>query len=112
MAESQFIHVSPVTVTSSRTIAKIVPQIVSVQIFSGASIKMNYFDSDSHYIPAYLYNLPEYIELTREEYASWGTDDTDLIELILQKLNFTAVATPPIQEDPNSIVDIPDDDIS
>lgn len=113
MNQDPFIYVSPVIATASCTIAKIVPQVTSLEIFKVATVKINYFDEDNVLIPPYLYNLIEEIELTKEEYAKWGADDTDLIEIILTKLNLTPIPAPtPPSDDPNSIVDIPEDDIS
>lgn len=86
------IYIDPVTVTKISVIAKMSVGVSSIDLRNQtAKLRLRYFNENDE--P--LYDVKDnYIDITKEEYSMWGTDDRYILELVCQKLEVNPIHHP------------------
>lgn len=104
------IYVEPLEVHTTQVVHKIAVSVHSVELFLKASLRIVYYDLYGSEITHP--SLPRFIDLTSEEYASWGSDDQFITEQVFQKLQLNPIPPPepptPPSTSPTNIIEYPD----
>ena len=79
------IKINPVDKTTVKTITSYKIGRIVVNLFKGATINVQLLDNNNNII-----NI-EQLEMSKEEYAQWGTDDSYINTFVCTKLGFTPV---------------------
>lgn len=98
-------YIDPVEIRTAHTIAKIGFAIRDIQFFTSIKIAIYYFQENGEIF--HHPTLPNFIDISGEEYKNWGDDDQYIIDTITSKLGVTIIPAPapPPPSSPNNIID-------
>lgn len=81
----QTYDITPVTVTTVTVITKFTVKSLEVKLTQSANILVDLLDKNDNYAGT------EYLEISGDDYANWGSDDDYLVNWIKNNLNIKTI---------------------
>ena len=80
---SNSIEIKDYDLVETKTVKKVAIQVIQLVLNTSCKINYQLYDTDSKLIKCGL------LDISSDEYNSWGADDNFLIDLVISKLGFT-----------------------